>query len=134
MVEPIQNAHKERIDLLERKEAADESVKAETAKHKEKAKKFEYANDDFTTEAEVLKTGKDEFQRVSEWEQFEDSKEQAERNREQLNNLKKQRDQRIEKESEIAAWSKEINEIQIASNEQFEELRFNILCFTNFVF
>jgi len=123
LVEPIQNAHKERIDLLERKEAVEESVKAETAKHKEKAKKFEYANDDFTTEAEVLKTGKDEFQRVSEWEQFEGSKEQAERNREQLNNLKKQRDQRIEKESEIAAWSKEINEIQIASNEQFEELR-----------
>jgi len=123
LVEPIQNAHKERIDLLERKEAADESIKTETANHKEKTKKFEYANEDFITQGEDLKTNQDESRGISEWKQFEGSEEQAERNREQLNNLKKQREQRIEKESEIAAWSKENNEIQIASDEQFEELR-----------
>ena len=123
LTEPIQNQQTERIDILERKRAAEESVKTETASHKEKSKKFEYENEDFETQSEVLKTAQKESRRISEWILFEGSEEQAERNREQLENLKNQRNQRIEKEAEITTWSNEIGEIQVASKEQFEELR-----------
>ena len=123
LTEPIQNQQTERIDILERKRAAEESVKTETENHKEKSKKFEYENEDFETQSEDLKTAQKESRRVSGWMSFEGSEEQAERNREQLENLKNQRNQRIEKEAEITTWLNEIGEIQVASKEQFEELR-----------
>ena len=123
LTEPIQNRQTERIDILERKRTAEESVKTETASHKEKNKKFEYENEDFKTQGKALETDKQESRRISEWVLFEGSEEQAVRNREQLDNLKNQRDQRIEKEAEIATWLNEISQIQVASREQFEELR-----------
>ena len=123
LTEPIQNRQKERIDILERKRAAEESIKTEMANHKEKSKKFEYENEDFNVQSEGLKTDQEESRRVSEWMLFEGSAEQAERNREQLDNLKNQRDQRVEKEAEITTWLNEISQIQVASNEQFEKLR-----------
>ena len=100
LTEPIQNQQTERIDILERKRAAEESAKTETENHKEKSKKFEYENEDFETQSEDLKTAQKESRRVSGWMSFEGSEEQAERNREQLENLKNQRNQRIEKEAE----------------------------------
>jgi len=121
--EPIQISSNKRTELLNHNRALVESIENEKAELTIKEAKLTEANQVFIEADENVKNHLTELQVAKDWVAFEGSQEQANRNHEQLENLKQQRDLRITKEAEIVDWKAEIDGIQTATDEQFERLR-----------